>query len=571
MQLPATLGDLAHAAEMIDASTACADLDQSFRSRRRLASVAVVDGPRLGLIMRDAFGQLMSGPFGYGRTLWGRRPVSEVTDWTPVRVSAGATVVEVAQRLRSRPVENRHDDVLVDLADGMVGQVSAADLFDGLSRQFSYRAIHDDLTDLFNRSHFLDLLAEQCGLDQTERVLVAVIDLDGMKRINDSQGHLAGDAVLVRAAHHLRAAARPGEAVARLGGDEFVVLGRVARDRSADTAATELGDRCRLAIGAPDGSYAGQLVRASVGVAAAGDRANATTLLSEADMAMYQAKQAGGDQLRVTIDVESALAGNVDLVDRSVVQAVEGDELQVWYQPVVRIADQATVGFEALVRWAHPTMGLLTPDRFLPGAQRAGHTAALDAWVLARACADFATLLGKLGSASPQALAVNLAPATLATNFDELVEAALDSAGLSADRLVLELPEDADLDALTTARPRLERLRQLGVALVLDDMGTGSTSLRHLSTLTIAGLKIDAAFVAGMIANPRDHTVVKLLADLGRGLGMSVTAEGVENGDQLAALAELGVDNAQGYLLGRPHPFDMVVRSLDNSVHARSG
>jgi EAL domain-containing protein (putative c-di-GMP-specific phosphodiesterase class I) len=187
---------------------------------------------------------------------------------------------------------------------------------------------------------------------------------------------------------------------------------------------------------------------------------------------------------------------------------------------------------------------------------------------MARACADAVELDHRLGSRAPAQIAVNISPATLATNFDELVTGALGDAGLEPSRLLLELPEGANLETLNAAKPGLERLRELGVGLVLDDMGAGSTSLRHLSALTIGGLKIDATFVSGMIHNPRDHTVVKLLADLGRGLNLPVTAEGVETLEQLAALAELDVEYAQGYYLGRPQPIDVLAdRLLEVATH----
>ena len=570
MRLPTIVGDLARPALVIPGSTSCERLDEVFRASPRLHCVAIEDDDRIGMIMRDAFGQLMSGPFGYGRTLWARHPVSTVTDWRPLRLPVSTSVVSAAHQLRSRPEANRHDDVLVDMADGTLGRASAADLFDGLARQFSHRAIHDELTGLVNRTHFLDLLTEACADTDGRRVVLAIVDLDGMKRLNDSYGHLVGDAVLTRAARHLAASARPGELVARLGADEFALLAMVDAATPVAAAAIGVGERCRLAVTAPAGGVPADVTpRASVGVAISAARADATTLLSEADMAMFRAKQAGGNQTQIAVNVAADLAGDVALVDRSVAQAIADDELTVWYQPVMRVRDRATVGLEALVRWQHPRMGLLAPGRFLPGARRAGHLPALDRWVLRRACTDFAALHARLGSRAPAQVAVNLAPPTLGTDFDGLVDSVLAETGLPAERLLLELPEDADLTTLSAAAPRLERLREHGVGLILDDMGAGSTSLRHLSTLTIGGLKIDAAFIAGMLHNPRDHTVVKLLADLGRGLNLPVTAEGVETAEQLAALAELDIDYAQGFHLGRPQPYDDIVRQLADPVTAR--
>lgn len=270
-----------------------------------------------------------------------------------------------------------------------------------------------------------------------------------------------------------------------------------------------------------------------------------------------------GDQLEAIIDVESDLDDNADPVDGSVADTIRDDELQLWYQPMVRVDDQSVAGVEALVRWAHPRMGLLTPDRFLPGAQRAGHLTTLDHWVLNRACTDFVALHHDLRHLAPDHVAVNLSPATLATDCDQLIETVLANTGLSSSRLVVELPEHADLATLTAAAPRLERLRRLGVGLVLDDMGAGHTSLRHLSTINVTGLKIDGALINGMLHNPHHYAVVNLLAGIGHGLQLPVTAEGVETAEQLAAVADLDIEYAQGYHLGRPQPLHELISLLD--------
>lgn len=553
----ADLATLARPAPTVDAELPCDELETAFRARPGLMAVVVTDGDELGLIMRGRFDQTMSGPFGYGRALWAHRPVRVAADWSPLRLPGTTTVAAASHRLRTRDPAHRYDDLLVDLDGGAVGTVSAAHLFDALAAEFADRAVRDDLTGLTNRAHFLELLAAACSDAGRggHRVAVAFLDLDGMKRINDSYGHQAGDDVLRLVAGQLRDAMRPGEVTARLGGDEFAVLARVPRDESTDRAARELGQRCLQAIAARDGRHDAALhPYASVGVAVSGVRADPQTLVSEADMAMYRAKQAGGNQVEPAVGVEAGLAGDVEAVDRTVAQAVEHGELRLHYQPIVRIADRAVISIEALVRWQHPTMGLLAPGRFLPGARRSGHLPLLDRWVIGQAGADMTALIGDLGERAPDFLNVNLSAPSLAGAFDDMVDDLLTGSGMPPDRLRLELPEEADLASLADATPRLERLMAQGVRLTLDDMGAGSTNLRYLSTLAIHGIKIDRAFVAGMLHNPRDHAVVKLLTDLGHGLGLHVTAEGVEHAAQLCALAELGVGNAQGYHLARPMP-----------------
>ncbi|WP_051799889.1 putative bifunctional diguanylate cyclase/phosphodiesterase [Catenuloplanes japonicus] len=565
------IATLASTLHLIPADTPCPALDELFRGHPGLTSVAV-EGPdgRLGLVMRERFLLTMSGAFGYGRPLTSRDTVAGLTDWHPLVLLAGTSVLTAAQRLRTRPRDARYDDVIVSDGGAKLSSVSAALLLDTLTERLSAKVIRDELTGLANRAHFLERLEEAC-IDATDpdepgpRVVVAFIDLDHMKKINDSFGHHVGDVVLTSLADRLAAVARDEELVARLGGDEFAVLTRVADEADEQHVAAEIGDRYRSAASKTDPVIPhGAQTKASVGVAVTGDRADAESVLSAADMAMYRAKQAGGDDVVTVLGVGPGLPEDVEQVDRSVRQAILGNELRLVYQPIVRIKDRTVVSVEALVRWQHPRLGRLSPDRFLPGAERTGQMPALDRWVLRTACADLVSLTERLGDAAPPSVNVNISTRTLTTPFDVTVLDVLAETGLPPDRLRLELPETADLTLLSGAHARLERLRETGVHLTLDDMGAGSTTLRHLSTLTVHGMKIDQMFVAGMLDNPRDHTVVKLLTDLGHGLQLRVTAEGVETAEQLEALAALGVEHAQGYHLGRPAPLDDLVAALSD-------
>ncbi|MEV0720234.1 EAL domain-containing protein [Asanoa sp. NPDC050611] len=250
--------------------------------------------------------------------------------------------------------------------------------------------------------------------------------------------------------------------------------------------------------------------------------------------------------------------------DRSVARAVANDELRLRYQPIVRIQDRAVMAVEALVRWQHPTLGLLTPDRFFDAATRNGHMPLLDRWVLHRACRDMIAIRGALGCAAPVRVNVNISAPTLATDFTGLVTTALERTGLPARRLRLELCEGADLDTLTRAGPHLESLTRRGIGVALDDMGAGSTDLRYLSRLALHDIKIDKQFVAGMLSSQRDHAIVTLLTDLAHRLRLRVAAEGVETAEQLAALARIGVSYAQGYHLAPP----LVLSDLTDTLGA---
>jgi diguanylate cyclase (GGDEF)-like protein len=281
---------------MFTAATPCGRIEEVFRSDPTIRCVVVrSDDGTLGLIMRDRFMHAMAGPFGYGRALLFRQPIGALAEWDPLVVAPDISVDHVCQVLRRRP-DNAYDDVLVWYGPDRVGRVSAAAVFDLVARRCADQAGSDPLTSLANRRLFLERLEAACQRARTGEchVVVAFVDLDGMKRINDAQGHDVGDAVLIAAAGALRhAVASPG-VVARLGGDEFAAF--VLSATADGPVGYTLGERLRAAIAALDRKLAGGLpVRASVGVAVSEERADARTLLTEADAMMYRAKRSGGD------------------------------------------------------------------------------------------------------------------------------------------------------------------------------------------------------------------------------------------------------------------------------------
>ncbi|GIG05983.1 putative bifunctional diguanylate cyclase/phosphodiesterase [Catellatospora coxensis] len=552
---------LAQDVTMISAREACTAVGEIFRSRPDTTAVAVTDGDRVGLITRSRLAHAAARAGGHARHC----TAANLADWHPLRLPGELTAVAAAHQVRARRPAQRYEDVLVDRESGRLGALAVVRLFDVVAAQFAERADSDHLTGLVNRAKFLDLVMDACAdADHGgDLVAVAFIDLDGMKRVNDVRGHRQGDLVLTQVGRQLREASRPGEIAARLGGDEFAVLRRVPRHVDAEAAALDLGRRCVLAIGARDGRQDKQVrMHASVGVAVSASCGEPQDLVGEADAAMYRAKQAGGNRVEVALPVGAACGVPADGDEPAVLAAVAEDQLRLHYQPIVRLADRRIDSMEALLRWQHPVRGLLAPGEFLPAAARAGHMPLLDRWVLGRACADLAEVRAALGRAAPSKVNVNISAASLETPFDDMVLDALAEAGLPPHSLRLELPENAELEALATASPRLARLAEHGVRLTLDDMGAGSTNLRYLSTLDVQGIKIDRGFVAGMLHNPRDHAVVKLLSDLGHGLGLRTTAEGVENAEQLAVLDDLGVPYAQGFHLGAPQPLAAVRRLL---------
>ncbi|WP_433063680.1 EAL domain-containing protein [Dactylosporangium sp. CS-033363] len=559
-----TVGSLARPVAVVEATMRCVELDLRFRGDPSLPCVAVMylDGG-LGLISRERFGQLMSGPFGYGRALWEKTPVGRTADPAPMIVDEHALVVDVCEQVSRRDRVRRYDDVLVRRGDGRLARVSAARLYESLADLMAMQAVVDPLSGLANRARFLNRLATACRDAAHPGVAVVFIDLDRMKQVNDTLGHAAGDRLIVSAARRLAAAATEDDVVARLGGDEFAVLTRVVGGYQPELSAAALGERFRLAVATPDASLpAGAHSSASVGVAIGAAAADPETLLREADAAMYRAKQAGGDKVRVVVDAGAAAAPRPGAGD-GLLAAIDRGELRLFYQPIVGVDDGRVWAVEALIRWQHPQHGLLTPGRFLADAARAGQTPAVDRWVLERACADLAAWDRVLGDSAPRSVNVNLTVETLrGPGLAGDLLAAIRRAGLGPERIRVELPESADLAQLQEAVQQLGELRAHGVGIVLDDMGAGSATLRHLSALPVSGIKIDRSFVAGMLDNRNDHAVVKLLGELGRSTGVSVTAEGIEDDEQLAVLRELQVPYAQGYHLGLPAPADHLTALL---------
>jgi diguanylate cyclase (GGDEF)-like protein len=561
----------------VPAERSCEDVEFMFRRDHRLTSVAVIGkSGRLGLVSRHEFAQVMTGPLGYGRVLHARSEVGKIASWSPLVLEPSTGVVDAATKVVMRGDEDRWDDVLVRTSEGL-RVARAAELLQGLAGAFAARASRDDLTGLPNRWIFFAQIAAACERTRDDLdaiVAVLYIDLDGFKAINDSRGHNAGDVALVTAARRLVSVARDGDVVARLGGDEFAVLlelpnrGRGAPDHEPAERAAALGERYRTALGGGDGGLA-----ASVGVAICRPgNLDAETLLREADMAMYTAKNAGGNRVVVadrigdhlTLAPDGHLEPDPEAAARAaLIGAMHTDQLVLHYQPIVALTEHSVFSVEALVRWQHPTRGLLAPADFLPDTERLGLLADLDAWVLEHAIADYAEWRQRPIPRLPPFLNVNISRASLARlDLVELVMTTLGRHGVPAQHLRLKLVEDADTELLTIAAPQLATLRQNGVSLTWDDMGSGASALRHVTQVPVDGLKIDRIFINELHTSPSALAVVTMLIHLAAGLGATVTAEGVETPEQLDTLIELGADYAQGYHLARPAPVDSLLKVL---------
>lgn len=570
MRTEPDLAALCHPVTRIPAETACLDAERLF-VREHASSAAVVDGSgRIGLLNRERFLAALAGSFGYGRALHSRTPVAAFVDWDCLTVDGDRPIAEVAHLAISRGPERRYDDLLVRDGDDVVA-VTTATLIEAMAGLLAMRSLRDHLTGLANRDLLFHHLRQVCAAPQPhEGVAVVYIDLDGFKAVNDRFGHAVGDRLLTATAQRLEAAARPGELVARLGGDEFAVVVPVDEPGGDDQdLVARLADRFLVAVSserarsleaAENGDHPQALCRASVGVALSRERpADADTLLREADLAMYTAKRAGGHRYHTASAVRSLNGTGQDLLE----EALAHSWVEPHFQPIVDLATGRTVAVEVLARIRHPRLGLLAPDHFLPQSS-AATLLRLDEHILRQAVRQ---VLEHPRTGRIRHVNVNLSPASLARgDLAEHVLAVLGSERFEASRLTLEIPEDAELACVRAATPQLQRLRSAGVAITLDDVGAGSSSLRHISGLAIDGLKIDRSFVDGVHTNERDQAVVRMLVDLAAGLGLSVTAEGVETQAQVDQLRALRCPFGQGYLLGRPRPLD---QALDGPAPSR--
>jgi diguanylate cyclase (GGDEF)-like protein/PAS domain S-box-containing protein len=416
-----------------------------------------------------------------------------------------------------------------------------------LERQLIHEAFHDPLTGLANRALFIDRVDHALTRrDEPKRLAVLFMDVDDFKTINDSLGHAAGDLVLVAVAERLRGCLRPEDTVARLGGDEFGVL---VEDAEVGLP-QELAARLLGSLRNPFEISGKQVhIQASVGVAyAGGDTHTANELLRNADVAMYTAKNRGKGRVeRFESSMHAAVLSRLEL-KADLERAVSHDEFRLRYQPTFDLSDGHLAGFEALLRWRHPTRGEIFPNDFIGLAEETGLIVPIGKWVLDQACAQARAWLD--AGRDDLVLGVNLSARQLREpEIVDWVRDALATAELPPERLMLELTESS---LMQDDEGRLHEIRALGVQLALDDFGTGYSSLSYLSRFPIDVLKIDRSFTVELGGELEDSALVRSVIQLAAAMNMRTVAEGIERPEQLARVTALGCDLAQGYLLGRP-------------------
>ncbi|MEP6872017.1 MAG: EAL domain-containing protein [Anaerolineaceae bacterium] len=408
-------------------------------------------------------------------------------------------------------------------------------------------ARQDALTGLANRVLFREQLEKHIQISKNGRpVALLSLDLDGFKSVNDTLGHPVGDDLLRAVAGRLATCVRESDVIARLGGDEFSIL-QIGAPQPA--AAVALAERLVHAVSEPF-DIAGHkvCVGASVGMAVLpGDADNADDLIKRADLALYAAKAGGGEQARLFEPEMDERVRDRRALESDLGRAVAGGELELHFQPIFDQRRQRVASFEALLRWHHPTRGLLMPDVFIPLAEETGIIRELGEWVLHAAFAQATRWPDAIG------IAVNLSPVQLKTgDLVGSVAAALAATGLAPSRVDLEITESVLLVENAINLSLLHRLRALGVNISLDDFGVGYSSLSYLRSFPFSKLKIDRSFVRDIASSDQAAAIVRAIAALGMSLDMEIIAEGVEHADQLRTLQGLGCDHAQGFHLGRP-------------------
>lgn len=421
-----------------------------------------------------------------------------------------------------------------------------------MQQQLRHQVMHDPLTSLPNRDHLRDRIERSlAGLQDLPESLCALlyIDVDRFKVINDSLGHLAGDAVLKEVGARLSTCVREPDVVARLSGDEFAIL--LEQVDGADTAA-RVADRVLERLARPLALAGRELqLSASLGIALGDCRyAHADELLRDADTALYRAKQLGRKRYELFDDTLAKNAIDELSMEGELRQALQRGELVPYLQPVFRLDDGALVGHEALMRWNHPSRGVLAPGAFLKVAQDSGQIEAMDWQLFERACSELLRLPHRTSFLTFNVSALHLRHA----NFDARLMAMLARTGMPSSRVIVEVTEGSLLDDPDSVRATLDRLRSAGVGAALDDFGTGYSSLNYLHSLPLRMLKIDQSFVQAMDQGSiNSSTVVEAILALARALDIQVIAEGIETPSQQQRLRAMGCEFGQGFLLGRPH------------------
>jgi diguanylate cyclase (GGDEF)-like protein/PAS domain S-box-containing protein len=510
-------------------------------------------------------------------------------DIPPERVSPGMSLVEIVdlrfeagsfpamtrdEYLRWRTnvaVSNEAKDSIVDLMNGRTFKIRHRPMPGGgwvathedITEQrqsevkIEYMAHHDALTDLANRVLLNDRLEQALARIQNDQmVAVHHLDLDQFKAVNDTFGHPCGDKLLRIVAERLRCLVAEADTIARMGGDEFVIVQAAIAD-PAD--ATSLAQRVIDALSEPydiDGQQA--VIGVSIGISVGpGDGSTPDKLLRNADLALYRAKSDGRGTFRFFEPAMDLQMQTRRVLEQDLRRALPGGEFELHYQPVVNLASKEISGFEALIRWNHPTKGLVSPATFIPLAEEIGFIVPMGEWVIRQACATAAQWPDHLH------VAVNISAIQFRSpGLMQVIVGALAASGLSPTRLEIEITESVLLHNKEATLAVLHQLRALGIRIAMDDFGTGYSSLTYLQSFPFDKIKIDRSFVKNITENSSSLNIVRAVAALANGMGMTATAEGVETAEQLHSIASEGCTEMQGFLFSKPLPAAEIERQF---------
>jgi diguanylate cyclase (GGDEF)-like protein/PAS domain S-box-containing protein len=462
-------------------------------------------------------------------------------------VRLGKSAMRVMHTLKGRSIRIIEEPMI---GGGWVATLEDITAWREAQEKLAYLAHHDPLTSLPNRTKFREDLEQTLRLvNRDGRVAVLCLDLDHFKEINDSLGHPIGDDLLKDVACRLRTSVREGDTVARLGGDEFAIV-QAGIDLQASESSS-LAERLVEILGAPYVIQGHQLnIGVSIGIAfAPNDGEDPDQLLKNADMALYRAKEDGRGTYRFFEPGMDARAQARRLLEIDLRAALTRDEFEVHYQPIHDLKTDQITAFEALIRWKHPLRGMISPMDFIPLAEETGLITQLGDWILRKACMDAATWSREVR------VAVNLSPVQFKnSNLVQSVISALAASGLVPERLELEITESVLLQDSEATLAALHKLRSFGVKISMDDFGTGYSSLSYLRSFPFDKIKIDRSFVHELATRDDSMAIVRAVTGLGKSLGISIVAEGVETNEQLGLLRTEGCTEVQGFLFSRPRP-----------------